>query len=600
MTNSFYQSSDSVRSARELKHVQTVTLSEPLKLASGSALAEVTIAYETYGRLNAQRDNTVLICHAISGDSHVAAHDKSDDPGWWELVVGPGKAIDTDKYFVVCPNILGGCRGTTGPNSIHPATGKPYGQDFPVITVGDMVQVQRKLLEHLDIAKLLAVVGGSMGGHQALHWGCFHSEMLTGAIAVGTSPRLTSQALAFDVVARNAILSDPCFCSGQYYQNSAGPTTGLAIARMLGHITYLSREAMAEKFKDDRFQPREISTEFEKRFSVGSYLAYQGEKFVDRFDPNSFLTLSTAMDLFDLGDKSADLAETFAASQCRWLVLSFTSDWLFPPDQSQEIVDALIATNKPVSYSNVASRCGHDAFLLPNDLDRYGELLRAFLANLEGNRKRPSKRKAPATTDPAHPGRSRLDYDLILELSQPAHSILDLGCGNGELLGQLRQRGHDRLVGIELDEQAIIACVQGGLDVIQSDLNDGLSSFADGQFDFVMLSQTLQEIRDVEATLADMLRVGRRCIVTFPNFGYHKLRDMLCQHGRAPESSGMLHYKWYNTPNIRFLTIADFEDYCKERNIFVHRRLTLDTEAGTEVYDDPNLKADLALFVISR
>ncbi len=599
-----FESSDSVRSARPLKHLQMLQLDEPLKLERGGELPKVTVAYETYGQLNRRRDNAVLICHALSGDSHVAAHDEEDDPGWWDIVIGPGRPIDTEKYFVICPNILGSCRGTTGPNSINPATDKPYGQDFPTITVGDMVAVQQRLAQHLGVEKLLVVIGGSMGGHQVLHWGTHLPDQLRGAIAIATSPRLTSQAVAFDVVGRNAILRDPDFCNGQYYQNGSGPNVGLAVARMLGHITYLSHESMAQKFEADRTRPRDVPTEFEKEFSVGSYLAYQGEKFVERFDANSYITLSMAMDLFDMGSEPSALSAAFDRSECRWLVMSFTSDWLFLPDQSLEIVDALIAAKKPVSYCNVASTYGHDAFLLPDDLPRYGELIRAFLANLAADARRPAratKKSISRIATVEENSRPRLDYDLIVELSKPAHSILDLGCGDGELLAMLKERGHERVMGVELDEQAIIACVQRGLDVVQADLNEGLSSsFADGQFDFVLLSQTLQVIRDVDGVLADMLRVGQRCIVSFPNFAYYKLRKMLAEDGRAPESPGVLCYKWYNTPNIRFLTIADFEDYCKERNIVVHRRLTLDTEAGAEVYEEPNLNADLAIFVISR
>ena len=339
-----------------MRYAQHVTFHGPLVLEQGGRLPEVTVAYETYGRLNPQRDNAVLICHALSGDSHVARHDDDDDPGWWDIVVGPGKAIDTDRYFVICPNILGGCRGTTGPNSINPETGRPYGADFPVITVGDMVEVQRLLVDHLGIDGCGRVVGGSLGGHMALTWATQLPDRVAGAIAVATSPRLTSQALAFDVVGRNAILRDPAYQDGQYYDNGPGPLVGLAIARMLGHITYLSREAMMQKFDAHRLEPREVQTQFETKFSVGSYLAYQGDRFVERFDANSYLTLTMAIDLFDLGDTPEELAEAFGRSTCRWLLLSFTSDWLFPPFQSQEMVDALIADDKPVSYCNVRER----------------------------------------------------------------------------------------------------------------------------------------------------------------------------------------------------------------------------------------------------
>ena len=602
--NNLFESSDSVRSARPLKHAQTATFDTPLKLELGDGLPSVTVVYETYGQLNAAKDNAVLICHAISGDSHVAKHDDADDPGWWDIVIGPGKPIDTNRYFVICPNLLGGCRGTTGPGSINPATGKPYGRDFPTITVGDMVEVQRRLVERLGIRKLLAVAGGSMGGHLGLAWATRLPDRVGGVIALATSARLTSQALAFDVVGRNAILRDPHYHGGQYYDKPHGPGVGLAIARMIGHITYLSPEAMTQKFEANRLQPRGVATEFEKKFSVGSYLGYLGTKFVERFDANSYVALTTAMDLFDLGGTPAELAAAFRPAQCRWLVVSFSSDWLFPPDQSRDIVNALIANDAPVTYCNVQSDCGHDAFLLPADLASYGELIRAFLGNLVGD--------VAVTTDESEDEdyhghgptsifhRQRLDYDRILELIPPSASVLDLGCGGGGLLARVKKKDPHRLIGVELDEQEILACVRRGLDVIQADLNKGLRAFSDKQFDCVVLSQTLQAVYDVEGVINDMLRVGRTCIVSFPNMAFRTLRRMLAEDGRAPKSAGLLRYEWHNTPNIRFLSIADFEEFCRQKNIRVHRHITLDTESGTEVFDNPNLDADLAIFVISR
>ena len=604
MSNEFSSSSDSVRSAAPLKYARSVTFDTPLELERGGMLPEVTVVYETYGKLSAEKDNAVLICHALSGDSHVARHDEADEPGWWDIAVGPGKPIDTDKFFVICPNLLGGCRGTTGPNSIDPETGRPYGQDFPTVTVGDMVEVQHRLLDRLGIDRLLSVVGGSLGGHQALCWGRKHPGCVAGVIAVAASARLTSQAIAFDVVGRNAILRDPNYRGGQYYDGGPGPDVGLAIARMIGHITYLSPESMKEKFDLDRMRPRDVPTEFEKSFSVGSYLGYLGDKFVERFDANSYNALTMAMDLFDLGSSAEDLAAALQGGDCRWLVLSFTSDWLFPPEQSQQIVDALIATNKSVNYCNVASNCGHDAFLLPDDLDRYGELIRAFLDNLCADA--PPARGADLDGDAhgADPtsiyhGR-RLDYDRILELIPADASVLDLGCGSGGLLARLAERGCRRSIGVELDERAILTCVRRGLDVVHADLNKGLGSFADGQFDTVVLSQTLQAVFDVEGVLDDILRVGRQSIVSFPNFGYHKLRTYLAEKGKAPKSAGLLRYEWYNTLNIRFFTIRDFTEFCGDKKIAIHRCIALDTETGSEITQDPNRNADLAIFVISR
>ena len=627
MAKEVSDSSDEVRSAKPLKHAQYARFKRPMKLELGDRLDDLTVCYETYGQLSAAKDNVVLICHAMSGDSHVAMHDEGDDPGWWDIAVGPGKAIDTNHYFVVCPNLLGGCRGTTGPSSQNPATGKPYGRDFPTITIGDMVESQRRLLKHLGIEQLLAVVGGSMGGQAVLQWAAKHPKMIRGAVALATAGRLSAQALAFDVVARNAILTDPEFHGGNYYRVGGGPDRGLAIARMIGHITYLSPEAMKAKFEADRLRPRDVATEFEKTFSVGSYLGYQGDKFVERFDANSYVSLSMAMDLFDMGSTPDALAANLATSSCRWLVVSYTSDWLFPPRQSRDIVAALLAGGKGVSYCNIQSDCGHDAFLLPNELAEYGELMRSFLANVSGRVEGesdadiggghpwPPPPDATAVELSAGAGdplvcpackrkstgifqEGRLDYQRIVELIPPKSSVLDLGCGTGALLSILAGRNH-RVLGVELGETSVLECVRRGLDVIHADLEQGLGQFNTRQFDVVVLSQTLQAVRDVSGLVNDMLRVGKQCIVTFPNFGYHKLRNMLSDQGRAPEGS-VLSHPWYETPNIRFFTIADFEDFCAQKGIRVDRRITLDTESDREVSENPNLNADLAIFVISR
>ena len=618
MTEAIFESSDSVRSARPLAHAQTVTLPGTLPLARGGRLERVRVAYETYGRLNERRDNAVLICHALSGDSHVAAHDAEDDPGWWDVAIGPGKGIDTDRCFVICPNILGGCRGTTGPNTADPLSGRPYGPDFPEITVADMVEVQRRLLDSLGIERLLSVVGGSLGGMQVLQWAVDHPGRIRSAIPIATCPQLTSQALAFDVIGRNAITHDPNFRGGYYYDLAhlpddgvfvpAFPVGGLAIARMIGHITYLSREAMRTKFGGGRDAPREVDGPFEKDTNVASYLAYQGRKFVERFDANSYLAISRAMDAFDLGEGEA-LARALAPAACRWLAISFTSDWLFPPEQSQQVVRALVAGGKGVSYANVESSGGHDAFLLDDQVGIYGELVRAFLANAGDEDDRPAGPEAGAEGCPAVHDTSifhgrRLDYDmierlLIEELPGDSPSVLDLGCGDGQMLLRLKCRGWTRLQGVEVSQERVLTTVQRGIDCIHADLNAGLGTFGDGQFDGVLLSRTLQAVHNVTGVIDEMLRVGRRCIVSVPNFAYRPLREMLARDGRAPEG-GVLPYKWYDTPNIRFFSLTDFQALCRERGLTIHRQVALNTETHQEITDDPNLNADLAIFVLSR
>ena len=596
-----FESSDSARSTRPLRHAREATFGK-LRLELGGHLSEVTVVYETYGKLNRARDNAVLVCHALSGDSHVARHDASDAPGWWDAVVGPGKSIDTQRYFVICPNVLGGCRGTTGPNCINPESGHRYGADFPAITVADIVEVQKRLVDRLKVKVLRGVIGGSMGGHQVLEWATHHPTRVRGALAVATSPRLTMQALAFDVVGRNAILRDPHFHEGRYYDESSGPGVGLALARMLGHITYLSPQAMQRKFGGSTLRPREVATDFEKKFSVGSYLAYQGDKFVERFDANSYNTLTMAMDRFNLGATPAQLRARLARSRCQWLVLSFTSDWLFPPEQSREIVNALLALRRPVSYCNVQSACGHDAFLLEDDVATYGEMIRSFLSRLGGE-----EENAPAKgDDEVYPVREtsmfhrhRIDYDRIVDLIPRGAGVLDVGCGRGGLLWRLKRRGHSPLMGIEVNEADLVTCARRGLDVVQADVNQGLKAFGNRQFDFVVLSQTLQTIMNVEGALRDVVRIGRRAIVSFPNFAYHKLLGMLTKEGRMPRASGLLRFHWYDTPNTRYLTLADFEEFCRKRGFRVHQRICLNTEERCEVKSDANRLADMAIFVLS-
>ena len=605
MTASAPTSSDDARSAAPLRHARSVTFDGPVQLQRGGVLPKVTVAFETYGTLAPDKSNAVLVCHALSGDSHVARHDDADEPGWWDIMVGPGRPIDTGRFFVICSNILGGCRGTTGPGCVNPATGEPFGPDFPLVTVEDMVDVQARLIDHLGIDKLFAVIGGSLGGNQAMAWAVRHPGRVVSAVMLASSHRLTSQGIAFNVVGRNAILRDPHFHDGRYYGQPTQPRTGLAIARMLGHITYLSRRSMEDKFDHDRLEPRNVATEFEKLFSVGSYLAHQGDKFVDRFDANSYLAISKAMDLFDLGGDEQTLRSTLARCSCRWLVLSFTSDWLYPPFQSRQVVDALIAEGRCVSYCNIRTDAGHDAFLLEDDFDRYGEMVRAFLGTtfVEPRFAPPEPPAAEGAVRNGVLHRDRIDYPRIVSLIEPGSSVLDLGCGGGELLALLaHQGGARRLVGVELDEALLLRALRRGFDVLQSDLERGLPDFPDGSFDYAVLSQTLQSLVRTEAVVDEVLRVGRRAIVSFPNFAYRKVRDDLYHRGRSPSTEGLLPYEWFNTPNRRFLSIDDWRGFCNARDIRIERAVYLDTEAGREVADadDPNRNADLAIVVISR
>ena len=363
----------------------------PFVLESGATLGPITLAYQTYGQLNADRSNAVLILHALSGGAHAAGYRSLDDtkPGWWDTSIGPGKAFDTDRFFVICSNIIGSCYGSTGPGSLNPATGKLYGLSFPVVTIGDIVRAQERLIDHLGIERLLCVVGGSMGGMQALEWAAHHPERIRAAIPLATTARSNAMHIALSEVGRQAIYADPSWQGGDYYDGNRRPDAGLAVARMIAHITYLSEQSMHQKF-GRRLQNRErFGYEFQTEFQVESYLRHQGLSFTQRFDANSYLYITKAMDYFDLSQSPFgtnglpvnSLAAAFAGAQdIKFLVVSFTSDWLYPSHQSKQIVSALTAAGADVSYLDIESDAGHDAFLV--EVATMTRLLGSFMDRL--------------------------------------------------------------------------------------------------------------------------------------------------------------------------------------------------------------------------
>lgn len=346
---------------------QVMVFDQPLALSSGQHLSQYQLVYETYGELNAARSNAILICHALSGDHHAAGYHSRQDakPGWWDSAIGPGKAIDTRQFFVVCVNNLGSCKGSTGPKELNPQTHKPYGPDFPLVTVKDWVHSQKLLMERLQIRQWAAVIGGSLGGMQALQWSIEYPDLLRHAIVIAAAPKLSAQNIAFNEVARQAIMHDPEFHQGHYYEHHTVPKQGLRLARMMGHITYLSDEAMAQKFGRE-LRSGKLKYSFEVEFQVESYLRYQGDSFVDRFDANSYLLMTKALDYFDpAADFDSDLVAALSQSRCRFLLMAFSSDWRFAPARSEEIVRALVAAKRPVSYVLIEANQGHDSFLLP-------------------------------------------------------------------------------------------------------------------------------------------------------------------------------------------------------------------------------------------
>ncbi len=352
-------------------------------LQYGKSLDDITIAYETFGTLNKNKDNAILVLHALTGDSHAAGvYQKRDKkPGWWDVIIGPGKAIDTDIYFVICSNILGGCMGSTGPASVKPGGEKPYGMDFPMVTIADIVRVQKRLIDHLKIEKLLGVTGGSLGGMQALEWSVRYPDMVESVIPIATTMKHSALAIAFNEVARQAIISDPNWNKGDYSRERK-PDMGLSVARMIGHITYLSDESMRSKFGRKLQDKQDLSFSFDSKFQVESYLKYQGEKFVSRFDANSFLYITKAADHFDLEEQhgKGSSVNAFSNAKARFLVISYTSDWLYPTYASKAIVNALKKNRLDVSFCEIKSRFGHDAFLLKDEV--LAKMIKGFLASV--------------------------------------------------------------------------------------------------------------------------------------------------------------------------------------------------------------------------
>jgi homoserine O-acetyltransferase len=580
-----------------VSHVVRITT--PLALACGRTLPEYELAYETYGALNADGTNAVLVCHALNASHHVAGF-YDDDPGnvgWWDNMVGPGKALDTRHFFVVGVNNLGSCFGSTGPMSSNPATGKAWGADFPLVTVEDWVDAQAQLADRLGIRQWAAVMGGSLGGMQALCWAIRYPERIRHALVIAAAPNLSAENIAFNEVARQAILTDPDFHDGQFSALGTKPRRGLRVARMVGHITYLSDQQMEEKF--GRKLREGLKFSFAPEFQIESYLRHQGEKFAEYYDANTYLRITKALDYFDPASATGgDLVKALAPAKCRFLVVSFKTDWRFPPSRSREIVKALIERKLDVSYAEIDAPHGHDAFLL--DDRQYHGVVRAYFERAEREVNAYSTfrlgvplRKSVAERDEAA---RRADYAAIARWVPSGARVLDLGCGDGGLLAYLAAERDAGGYGVEIDDESVRASVERGINVIQSDLESGLAGFENGSFDVVLLSQTLQSMRHVEEIVAEMLRVGREAIVTFPNFGHwsHRLQVL---GGHMPVSRS-LPYQWFDTPNVHLCTVADFDRFLASRRIGVKERVVL--ARGRPVRALPNLLGELAIYRIRR
>ena len=521
---------DTLRSAAPLRHARTWISKKTLELENGGQLSDVHVCFETWGKLDKDASNAVLIPHAISGDSHVTRHEEDDEPGWWELLVGPGKPIDTNLYFVICSNVLGGCRGTTGPNFENPETETAYGAEFPVVTVRDMVEIQKRLVDELGIQRLRAVVGGSLGGFQALTWAIVNPERVGACIVLAAAPRLSSQGIAFDVVGRNAIRHDPCFAGGQYY-GGPSPEAGLALARMLAHITYLSDESMRTKFDPTRLQPRSVEGGFESTFSVGSYLAHQGGRFVERFDANSYITLSTAMDLFDLGDtwprarsvpRTGDLS--LALPQLLERLALSTQKRRTPTGRctrrpARQPVSSL-QHRKQRRPRLLSPRRTHASRWTNDRLDA-----RQRIRHLGSDPVSPKNRASRTPTSIFYAQATRLRND-------PAPDARRSECRRPRLrqrrtpLDPARPRPRALFAASNATATPWRNASNEVSTSIHADLEQGLPAIPDQSFEVALLSQTLQSIIDVVGVLDEVVRIGRRGIVSFPNFAYLPMREM--------------------------------------------------------------------------
>ena len=531
-----------------------------LKLAYGGVLKEVEVAYEECGAPIGP-DNVIYICHALTGDSHVAGilPGEEEPSGWWEDMVGPGRAFDTNRFHIICANVLGGCQGTTGPMSINPDTGKPYGSQFPQYTFDDAVDVFRMLLHQLGVKRLAALVGGSYGGLQVVNWMTRYPDEIDKVCLIATSAHLNTQAIAFSVMSRNSITDDPKWQGGDYYLegDGKGPRAGLAAARQLAHITYLSRELLQEKFQRNLQKnfveaPEEERAErdrlFKTYFQIESYLDYQAMKFVRRFDANSYLHITRSMDLYDPCDRFGSLDAAFALVKARVLVVSYENDILFPAWQSKEITASLMRMDKRVSYCHLESGTGHDSFL--TDIEHLSKVVGGFLGNREVKVMKWQERH----------------HRTVLAMVKEGSRVIDIGCGDGTLLDVLRARKGVKGDGVEIDVDRYEEAIADGHDVIWEDVDEGLSVVPDGHYDTAIVSDTLQEVRNPRGLLREALRIADEAIVTFPNFAAYRIRLTLALKGRLPVSKH-LPFQWYDTPNIHLITLKDFRALCDKEGI---------------------------------
>jgi len=534
------------------------------RFASGGVLSEIEVAYEECGApLDTEHTNAIFICHALTGDAHVAGirPGEKEPSGWWEGMIGPGRAFDTNRFHIICANVIGGCSGTTGPMTTNPKTGKPYGSSFPQFTFAEAVDIYRMLLRQLSVKKLYAIAGGSYGGMMAIDWITRCPEDMDRVCLIATSSELNAQALAFSVVSRRSITDDPEWRGGDYYGegDGKGPKAGLAAARQLAHITYLSRQLMQEKFgrrlqdnfvKAPESERKERDRQFKTYFQVESYLDHQAEKFLKRFDANSYLHITRPFDLYSVTERYGGLDEAFARVQAKVLVVSYAADILFPAEQSKEIVASLLRNGKNVSYCHLEAGTGHDSFL--TDIHDISGLISGFLLPRE-----PKVMK----------WQTRL-YRNVIKMVREGARVIDIGCGDGTLLNVLRQARNCASAGVDIDIDPFKESFADGNRMYWEDADEGLTVIPDHHYDVAICSDTLQEVRNPRGLLREALRVADEAIVTFPNFAAYRIRLTLAFTGRLPVSK-QLPFQWYDTPNIHCITLKDFRALCEAEGIAI-------------------------------
>ena len=577
---------------------KSFTYDKPFKMEKG-LLDNFTLAYETYGELNISSDNAILICHALTGDHHVAGvyseHDKR--PGWWNHVVGPGKAIDTNKFFVICSNCLGACKGSTGPTS-RKGNGRTYGISFPDLSILDMVRSQKLLLDHLGVKKLFAVVGGSMGGMQALQWIVEYPNFLEKAIIIAATAQHTVQTIAFNEAGRRSITDDPDWKEGEYDEGE-GPRRGLAVARMMAHITYLSDHGMEEKFGGSK----RLDSKEHFEFSIQRYLDYQGKKFINRFDANSYLKLTEALDRFDLVGENS-LEKNLSNVKAKTLVIAFSSDWLYTPEQNKKIAAALQSSGKSASYIQIEDKHGHDSFLI--DSPSFLRAVRLFLEGADLEEEKRSKVDGFRKLRNRYEVKKEADFKVIDNWVEDGSRVLDLGCGHGLLLEHLRESKGVSGLGFDLNLEKAISCVARGVSINQEDIRVGLRNFESDSFDWVIFSRMVEELPEPGEVLREALRVGKRVAVSFVNHGYWRNRFNFLVEGKRVCNEVYPH-QWESSHLSNHFSVNEFESYCKK---FTPETEEFDIRIGRKVYHRgnwvgtckwlPNLRAGLAIYELIK